>query len=111
MMPLILSQTTLTVADFPVLLWVLLGLILLFQVLGAVSRILLGRRLKRIESRLAQGKKKERADAKPQEAGADGVKHFEKFLADDPSRRDLPKKEQFAAFRKWRQENGLTWDK
>lgn len=34
---------------------------------------------------------------------------FEAFLAEDASRRDLPKKEQFAAYRKWRHEKGLNW--
>lgn len=34
---------------------------------------------------------------------------FESFLNEDPSRRDLIKSEQFAAYRRWRQENGLNW--
>ena len=34
---------------------------------------------------------------------------FEAFLAEDPERRKLPKGEQFAAYRRWRQEKGLNW--
>lgn len=36
-------------------------------------------------------------------------KEFEEFLAEDESRRELPKKEQFAAYRAWRKDRGLTW--
>ena len=34
---------------------------------------------------------------------------FETFLNEDPIRRNLPKKEQAAAYRKWRQEKGMNW--
>lgn len=34
---------------------------------------------------------------------------FETFLDEDPSRRSLTKKEQSAAYRKWRQERGMNW--
>jgi hypothetical protein len=34
---------------------------------------------------------------------------FEEFLEEDKSRRKLPKKEQFAAYRAWRKQRGLTW--
>ena len=34
---------------------------------------------------------------------------FEDFLHEDPARRRLPKREQFAAYRLWRQEKGLNW--
>lgn len=36
-------------------------------------------------------------------------KGFGEFLAEDPSRRDLSKKEQSAAFRRWRAEKGMNW--
>jgi hypothetical protein len=36
---------------------------------------------------------------------------FEWFLEEDPSRRNLAKREQFAAYRQWRQEKGLNWSK
>jgi hypothetical protein len=34
---------------------------------------------------------------------------FELFLSEDPSRRKLPKGEQFTAYRQWRQEKGMNW--
>lgn len=34
---------------------------------------------------------------------------FETFLREDPSRQKLAKREQFAAYRQWRKENGLNW--
>ncbi len=34
---------------------------------------------------------------------------FEAFLGEDPERRNLPKGEQFSAYRRWRQEKGMNW--
>ncbi len=34
---------------------------------------------------------------------------FEEFLNEDLARRELPKKEQFKAYRKWRADKGLNW--
>jgi hypothetical protein len=34
---------------------------------------------------------------------------FEIFLEENPARRNLPKNEQFTAFRRWRAEKGLNW--
>ncbi len=34
---------------------------------------------------------------------------FEEFLNEDPARRSLSKKEQFAAYRNWRSQMGLNW--
>ena len=34
---------------------------------------------------------------------------FETFLNEDPVRKNLSKKEQAAAYRKWRQERGMNW--
>lgn len=34
---------------------------------------------------------------------------FEEFLNEDPARRSLSKKEQFAAYRDWRSLKGLNW--
>jgi hypothetical protein len=36
-------------------------------------------------------------------------RHFEEFLAEDPSREEMSKSEQSAAFRQWRQDRGFTW--
>lgn len=35
---------------------------------------------------------------------------FETFLEEDPARRKLAKREQFAAYRQWRKEKGLNWE-
>jgi len=35
---------------------------------------------------------------------------FDRFLAEDPARQQLSKKEQSAAYRAWRKEHGLTWN-
>jgi hypothetical protein len=43
------------------------------------------------------------------ESAAEQTKWFDAFLAEDPARRELPKKEQFAAFRRWRAEKGMNW--
>lgn len=43
------------------------------------------------------------------EGNAEQKQLFAEFLAEDPARRELPKKEQFAAFRRWRDEKGLNW--
>ena len=43
------------------------------------------------------------------EENSDQKKWFNQFLEEEPSRRELPKKEQFAAFRKWREDKGLNW--
>lgn len=34
---------------------------------------------------------------------------FDSFIAEDPARQLLSKKEQSAAYRKWRQEHGMNW--
>ncbi len=34
---------------------------------------------------------------------------FREFLSEDPARRQLPKREQFEAYRQWRKEKGLNW--
>ncbi|MEI6675198.1 MAG: hypothetical protein WCO57_08485 [Verrucomicrobiota bacterium] len=36
---------------------------------------------------------------------------FETFLKADPARRQLTKSEQFRAYRRWRQQQGLNWSK
>jgi hypothetical protein len=43
------------------------------------------------------------------ESAAEQTKWFEAFLEEDAARRELPKKEQFAAFRRWRAEKGMNW--
>lgn len=68
----------------------------------------MSRRLARIERSLL--KPKPQSDPLPPstaETSTGGA--FEAFLSEDPARHDLPKGEQFTAYRKWRQEKGLNW--
>ena len=89
--------------------------ILLCSALGllvVVLALLLGmaRRLTCIERRLADALSREEA-ARATTALAE-IPHggaFETFLNEEPARRSLTKSEQFAAYRRWRQENGLNW--
>ncbi len=89
----------------------IISAVLLLIFLVAVSfRVL--KRLKRMEAILAGGvggREKMDADESPQESGAGGT--FEAFLNEDPARLEMSKSERFAAYRRWRQENGLNWSK
>jgi hypothetical protein len=96
-------------AAFPLLqtlLSVAAGLLVLLLVLG--WRI--SRRLARIERRLADMADHSNPETStPSHAETQAGGAFETFLGEDPARRLLPKAEQFAAYRKWRQEKGLNW--
>jgi len=92
-----------------------LVVILLSSILG-VSLLLLttilgiSRALDRLERRLAdlgQGGVAQGSAPSASETAVGGA--FETFLAEDPRRRQLPKAEQFAEYRRWRQEQGLNW--
>jgi hypothetical protein len=91
---------------FQTMLSVASGLLVLLLVLS--WRI--SRRLARIERQLAHVTNHSDPETSPlsqAETQAGGA--FETFLSEDPARRLLPKSEQFAAYRKWRQEKGLNW--
>ena len=80
--------------------------------LTLVVAILLGisRRLWRMERMLGEeSTRREDADPGPLPAETSAGGAFETFLSEDPEHRKLPKREQFAAYRRWRQENGLNW--
>jgi hypothetical protein len=96
-------------SEFPIfqsLLSVATGLLALLILLG--WRI--SRRLARIERQLAdQTIRSDSETPAPSEAETQAGGAFETFLKEVPARRLLPKSEQFAAYRKWRQEKGLNW--
>lgn len=80
--------------------------------LGLVFAILVrtAARVARIERLLAGERPREEVagtSPSPAESAAGGA--FETFLSEDPARRELPKGEQFAAYRRWRQARGLNW--
>ena len=88
----------------------LLGTLLFFQfvVLIAVARVS-GK-----VSRLSRRQQVAEPAAGPElvqkkEENADQKKWFAVFLEENPARRELPKKEQFSEFRKWREAKGLNW--
>lgn len=89
--------------------------ILLASILGVLLLIfiaLLGisRNLAVMVRRQAEPQSREEATTgTPSAAETSAGGAFETFLREDPARRKLAKGEQFAAYRKWRQENGLNW--
>jgi len=89
---------------------ILLGIAVVVLVLLLGTGVVIGRALARIERRLAAGGNHQEvaAIAPPALDSASGGA-FETFLNEDPARRELPKGEQFAAYRHWRQEQGLNW--
>jgi hypothetical protein len=89
---------------------ILLCSVLGFVFLIAVLAFGILRSLRRIERKMAESQQGTRGPALPPsaaETSAGGA--FESFLNEDPARRKLAKAEQFAEYRKWRQENGLNW--
>jgi len=79
----------------------LVFLLLLLRISWRLSRMeeLIGRSLSR-----AEPSEQPLSKAETSAGGA-----FEAFLAEDPSRRDLPKGEQFSTFRQWRHDKGMNW--
>lgn len=100
--PIVVPET-----ESPLLLNLLITALGLLVILILVSWNI-SRRLARLERRLAPSQAS--SDPTPPsaaETSAGGA--FEAFLSEDPARRNLPKGEQFATYRKWRQEKGLNW--
>lgn len=93
------SLTAITIA-----LWTCHGL--LAVVLLLLIRVLL--KLGKIERALISPSRETSTDPPTASESSPGGA-FEAFLAEDPALRDLPKSEQFRAFRKWRQKNGMNW--
>ena len=68
------------------------------------------RRLSRMDKRLTEGMSQQVVgEAAPSLAECSAGGAFETFLNEDPERKTLSKSEQFAAYRRWRQENGMNW--
>jgi hypothetical protein len=96
--------------EHPLFLPVALGALAFLQVLELFALLRLSGRVSRLMRLIAPpvpAASQELADRR--EATGDQKKWFATFLAEDPARGQLPKKEQFAAFRRWREEKGLNW--
>lgn len=81
-------------------------LVLLLVVLGVLVRI--GARIGRIEGRFSPPESPSREKEATVDVSYDGA--FGKFVAEHPGLLGLRKSEQFAAYRKWRKEQGLNWE-
>lgn len=104
-------------AVLPTSLWIVLGLVLFLQILLLIGQVRQGRRLRRIERSQGMGHEsierlpeisRESLDERKSEV-KENKQLFQEFLEEDPSRKELPKREQFAEFRKWRSATGLNW--
>lgn len=88
---------------------------LLYATVGLLVSVLISafgirRRLARMERRISElqrGREDADGGASPSEISGGGA--FEMFLSEDVARKDMPKGEQFAEYRRWRQERGLNW--
>lgn len=85
------------------------------QVLLLIGQVRQGRRLKQLKmSQSSAGRDelpllpRESLDERKSEV-KESKQLFQSFLEEDPSRKELPKKEQFEEFRKWRSATGLNW--
>lgn len=97
----------LTSTEVLLIVQILTGVWVLFVVLRTNSR------LRRLERRIRDPKavpgEEAASDGSELAEGSHGSGAFERFLDEDPARRELPKSEQFAAYRKWRKDSGLNW--
>jgi len=86
---------------------VLIALMLLQLAMSLGTRA----RLRRIERRLAAAESESSAGDEGATVEARPGGDFERFLDEDPARRELSKREQSEAYRRWRRERGLNWDR
>ncbi len=90
------------------------AIILLGSVLGCLLLLLvliigISRKVSRIAIQLSSIEALQPAHTQENSPDSQHPTLFESFLSEDPSRSKLTKNEQFAAYRKWRQEKGLNW--
>lgn len=96
--------------DSPLFLPIALGSLAFLQIILLIALLRLSGKVSRLFRLIASpvpAASQDLADRK--EANGEQKKWFAEFLAENPARRELPKKEQFAAFRRWREEKGLNW--
>jgi hypothetical protein len=102
-----------SILESPMLVPSLLGVILFLQVVGFIAMLAMSGNVKRLmrwaASQEARPGSKDRELAEIKDESSEQKHLFAEFLAEDPGRRELPKKEQFAEFRRWRDRKGLNW--
>jgi len=81
----------------------LIGVMVAVRISGRLARI--ERLLARRSTNAGSPRVKVGARESPRSSAGD----FERFMLEDPARRTMSKKEQFAAYRAWRKERGLSW--
>jgi hypothetical protein len=84
-------------------------MVVIMIMVGSISRTLL-----RMERRMSQQEATKPMTSPSPVVGMATKKiahraDFISFLSEDAQRRNLPKREQFAAYRSWRKEKGLSW--
>jgi hypothetical protein len=101
--------------EIPATLWFLSGTTLFLLLLVWIGQHRLRSQLRRIEDRLSTtgipstgGMEASLSDRKGE--NREQKRLYQEFLDEEPARKDLAKKEQFAAFRKWRKDRGLNWN-
>lgn len=88
----------------------LVGAVLFFQLVLLMMVLSLSKKVARLSRKEAQREVPAVAElAEQKEANSEQKQLFRLFLEEDPARGELSKKEQFAAFRRWREEKGLNW--
>ncbi len=98
--------------ELPSSLWIVLGVIAGLQVMLLFQIARLSGRVGRLDTAKSSPPPTNPQDtelAEQKSRSAEQKQWFAVFLEEDPSRRELPKKEQFEAFRRWRSERGLNW--
>lgn len=90
---------------------VLFGVIALLLVVILVALLAIWSAIVRLTRQLQQSSRPAvgSLSSEPAETTTSQQSAFEAFLIEDSSRLLLPKAEQFAEFRKWRREKGMTW--
>jgi len=88
----------------------LIGAVLLLQVMGLFALLRLSGRVSRLYRAMDHPEPQVNRDlVERKEENSEQKKLFAAYLEEDPARRELPKKEQFAGFRRWREAKGLNW--
>lgn len=101
-------------SETPMTLVILLSCCLGLLVILLFLALRISGKLSHLESLLSQSKNRSAAPTEPAPAAPSAAETspggaFEAFLAEDVSRRELTKSEQFAAYRQWRHEKGMNW--